>query len=47
MTVNSWQNSTFKWIKINVDGSLSMSGLRETIEEWRGDQAVVGCLVSR
>ncbi|MBA0562140.1 hypothetical protein Golob_007214, partial [Gossypium lobatum] len=40
MTVNSWQNSTFEWIKISVHGSLSRSGLRETIDEWRGDQAV-------
>ncbi|MBA0742117.1 hypothetical protein Gogos_015216 [Gossypium gossypioides] len=31
MTVNSWQNTTFGWIKINVDGSLSRSGLGAAI----------------
>ncbi|MBA0788742.1 hypothetical protein Gotri_026808 [Gossypium trilobum] len=31
MTVNSWQNTTFGWIKINVNGSLSRSGLEVAI----------------
>ncbi|KAH1073790.1 hypothetical protein J1N35_026118 [Gossypium stocksii] len=33
ITVNSWQNSTVGWIKINVDGLLPMCGLKAAIND--------------